>query len=369
MFLLLLQLTVAKGTINGLIFYANTVKMNNHVFFPPQQDNILTVFIAWLNLDLGIETCFYDGMDVYIYMWLQYVFPFYVWFLIFVIIVFSRYSHAVSKMLGSNPVAVLSTLILLSYAKLLRTIIMSLSYTVLEYPNNTLEHVWLFDGQILYFQTPKHIALGVFAILVLIFLFMPHTILMLISHKLYAYSNKKIFSWMNKIMPFLDTYHAPFNQEHRYWTGLLLLTRCALFLTFALNVFGSASVNLIAITSVSAGLMVVAWIRGKLYLNIYNDILEASFLLNLCIFSATTYHVNEIGGNQAGLAYTSVGIAFATFIGILFFHIYMRLKDTTCWQTVSAKVNNILQSIHSKPANACELKEIQNKGPPNNKCH
>ena len=188
------------------------------------------------------------------------------WFLIVVIILLSRHSHTVSRTLGSNPVAVLSTLILLSYAKLLRTIITSLSYTTLEYPNNTSQYVWLYDGQILYFQTTRHVILGVFAIVVLLFLFMPYTILMLTSHKLYAYSNKKLFSWLNRIMPFLDTYHAPYKQEYRYWTGLLLLIRCALFLTFALNSLGSSSVNLIATTSVSAGIMVIAWIRGRIYL-------------------------------------------------------------------------------------------------------
>ena len=343
-----LRMTVARGTINSLIFYANTVQINSHIFFPQRKSNILTVFIAWLNLDLGIETCFYDGMDVYVYTWLQYLFPFYVWFLIAIIIIVSHHSHTVSKLLGSNPVAVLSILILLSYTKVLRTIIWTLSYTVLEYENNTLQHVWLYDGEILYFQSPRHIVLGIFALLVLIFLFMPYTILMLISHKLYAHSNKRIFSWMNRIMPFLDAYHAPYNKQHRYWTGLLLLIRCAMFLTFALNTLGSASVNLIAITSVSAGLLVITWIQGKIYLNTYNDILEASFLLNLCIFSAATYHVNETGGNQAGLAYVSVGIALVTFICISSSHIYNKLKDTTFWKTLCAKFSKLINCIHHK---------------------
>ena len=63
--LLLLQLTVAHGTINGLIFYVN---VNRDIFFPPGVTNILTVFIAWLNFDLGIETCFYDGMNAYAFI-------------------------------------------------------------------------------------------------------------------------------------------------------------------------------------------------------------------------------------------------------------------------------------------------------------
>ena len=71
--LLACNLTVAMGTINGLIFYANIIAVDRSVFFPSGDTNILTVFIAWLNLDLGIESCFYDGMEAYGRMWLQFV--------------------------------------------------------------------------------------------------------------------------------------------------------------------------------------------------------------------------------------------------------------------------------------------------------
>ena len=57
-FIKVLNLTPAQGLINGLIFYANIVKANEYIFFPQKQTNFLTVFISWLNLDLGIETCF-----------------------------------------------------------------------------------------------------------------------------------------------------------------------------------------------------------------------------------------------------------------------------------------------------------------------
>ena len=71
---------------------------------------ILTVFIAWLNLDLGIETCFYDGMDAYAFTWLQFLFPLYVWILIGLIIIVSHYSRMIAQSLGNNPVPTLVTL-------------------------------------------------------------------------------------------------------------------------------------------------------------------------------------------------------------------------------------------------------------------
>lgn len=113
-FLSFLQLTVATGMINSVILYANIVQVNRNVFFPLDTVNILSVFVAWLNLDLGFDTCFYDGMDAYAQIWLQFAFPVYVWTLISLIIISSRYSITVSKLIGHNPVAVLATLILMS---------------------------------------------------------------------------------------------------------------------------------------------------------------------------------------------------------------------------------------------------------------
>ena len=63
------KLTTAVGTINGLIFYTNIVVASPSTFFPYVFQKLIFsfVFISWLNLDLGIEICFFDGMDVYIY--------------------------------------------------------------------------------------------------------------------------------------------------------------------------------------------------------------------------------------------------------------------------------------------------------------
>ena len=59
--LLVCKLTIAAGTISGLVFYANIVGVNRTTFLLVKTTDVLLVFIAWLNLDCGIETCFYDG--------------------------------------------------------------------------------------------------------------------------------------------------------------------------------------------------------------------------------------------------------------------------------------------------------------------
>lgn len=77
--LLLLRMTVASGTVNGMILYVNVVHISKDLFFPPEMSGttLLTVFIAWTNLNFGIPTCLYDGLDHYTYTWLQFLFPFY----------------------------------------------------------------------------------------------------------------------------------------------------------------------------------------------------------------------------------------------------------------------------------------------------
>ena len=70
-----LNLSVSVGTINGLLFYANMVKLNEAFFFPNGNIPVVSQFISWLNLDLGIEVCLFDGLDGYLNTWLQFAFP------------------------------------------------------------------------------------------------------------------------------------------------------------------------------------------------------------------------------------------------------------------------------------------------------
>ena len=326
-FLLVLKLTVAVGTINGLIFYANIVSVNRAQLFPSGETDILTVFIAWVNLDLGIETCFFDGMDAYSKAWLQYAFPIYVWALVGVIILASRYSTRIARCLGTNPVAVLATLFLLSYAKLLRSIINPLYVTYLDYPSDK-KAVWLVDGNVSYLKG-KHIPLFLTSLLALFLLFIPFTLLLLLGQWIQAQSERKCFKWISdyRVSTFLDVYHGPFKSKHRYWCGLLLVTRFCLFLVFTFNVNGDTSVNILAIAVCLIGLQAIFFLF-TVYKAWYLNVLEASFIINLLLLAVGTYYVEISEGNQNALTYTSVSVAFATFCGIVVYHSYLQIKDS-----------------------------------------
>ena len=213
-FLLLLNLTVSAGTINGLIFYANIIKASQAVYFPPEFNNsFLSVFIAWLNLDLGIETCFYNGLNSYDKTWLQFVFPLYIWFIVITIIVVSRYSTVASRMISNNAVQVLATLFLFSYTKILRIVITVFSSTVLTYPDGFMKRVWLYDGNI-DFLKEKHVTLFIASLLLLILLSVPFTFSLVSIQWLQRVSHYRPLFWVHRFMPLFDAYTGPYKHKH-----------------------------------------------------------------------------------------------------------------------------------------------------------
>ena len=320
-FILVCNLTVAIGTINGLIFYANIIAANRAVFLPFVTPNIVTVFIAWLNLDFGFETCFFDGMNSYAKVWLQIVFPLYILLLVAMVIYLSEHSHRFARLLlDKNPVATLSTLILLSYTKFIRTIIAALSITTLEYSDGSREIVWLYDSNIRYFEW-KHILLLITALLIL-FLGLVYTLLLLFWQWLYSHSNRKMLKWVSnpRLFYFMDAYQAPYDPRHRYWTGLLLLSRVILYLISALNVIGDPNINLIAIICVVVGLQFHSKVAKTVYKQWPLDVLESSYILNLTIFATGSLYLRQSNGNQVALAYCSTSIAIATFTATVIYH-------------------------------------------------
>ena len=343
--LLVLRLTVAEGTINGLVLFVNIFYVRRCQFLGTRNGCFpLNVFLAWLNLDFGIEICLYDGMDTYQNTWLQFLFPLYIWVLIGIVILSSRYSSWMTKKLGSNPVAVLATLVLLSYNKILQTIITVFSPTQLMYYNSTCNNAtvtptmhlkWLYDARIPFLEG-EHIPLFSIALLFLIFFILPYTLLLVFGQCLQAKSNLKIFSWVNRptFKYFLDNYHAPYQNSHRYWTGLMLLVRIVLLIAFACDVPNDPSQYMLAIITVAVCVQSLGWILGVsgVYKRQWVGILDASFILNLIIVSAaTSYCYGQqwcADDSQAVIGYTSLGVAFLTFIGILTYHLHMQVKGT-----------------------------------------
>ena len=202
--LLILNMTVAVGTLNGLIFYANVVYANKNILLLFQETNFAIILISWLNLDLGIDTCYFPGMDTYIKTWLYLAFPAYVILLVILVIIISSYSTKFSSLIGKkNPVATLATLILLSYAKLLEVCFNSLSVGILEYPNSSSRMLWLPDATVKYLSV-KHIPQFIVAVLVLL-VGLVYTTLLFSWQCLLHLPKWRIFKWSRN--PRIQTFY------------------------------------------------------------------------------------------------------------------------------------------------------------------
>ena len=82
-----------------------------------------TMFISWLNLNLGFPLCFYNGMTELWKAGLCLVFPFYLLLIVGILIVLSHFSTKVSNRLSHSSIQVLVTVVHLSFTKLLQAVI------------------------------------------------------------------------------------------------------------------------------------------------------------------------------------------------------------------------------------------------------
>ena len=226
--------------------------------------------------------------------------------------------HSFFRKCFYSSVSVLATLFLLSYAKLLRSIITIFSFTTLEYPDNFFVKVWSFDGNFQYIRS-KHIPLFLFALITLLLLWLPCTAILLSAQWLRTQTHRKGLRWLK---PFLDAYYGPFKDKHHYWVGVLLVVRGVLFVIFASFFAIEDNVNLLLISIASLSLPVYTSFSGRLYKRIYGNILENLYFLNLGVLGIGTLYIRLVGGNQEALVTTSVGIAFLEFCGITIFHSY-----------------------------------------------
>ena len=354
LFIKVFDLTVSKGTISGLIFYANIVWANRAILFPQNASHsypgleFLRVFVAWLNLDWGIETCFSQRLNGYEKVWLQFVFPLYIWLLAGLIILLCRYSTTATRLFGNNSISVLATLFLISYAKLLRTIITALGFSVLQYSEGP-HTVWSFDGNVDYFS-PAHSILFIASLITLIFLWIPYTLLFLLIQVLRKVDHYRILHWTVKYKPYFDTYTGPFKDKHHYWVGLLLLVRVLLLSIVAITTTIAPTFNLVAIVVSSALLLFHPYVYRKLYLTI----LESSFFLNLAITAAGILYVDKV--NKSQVIYPSVGIAFLQFIMIVGCHLYVLVRPC-CFKNRK----DTYDSLNTPTTNQSEQKNREQK--------
>ena len=267
-------------------------------------------------------------MDIYYKTWLRLAFPAYIIFIVFVIIWMSSCSSKFSNLIGKkDPVATLATLILLSYTKLLQTVIVSFSFVFLNYPNETSSTLrWLPDPSI-EFAAGKHIALICVAILILM-VGLVYTFLIFSWRWL---RECKVCKWTNnqRLHSFIDTYHIPHTGKHRYWTGLLLLVRIVVFILSAFSISIDPRITFLSVIAIMSCLFLYkTTFIIRVYKNWLLNAMDSFVYFNIVIFTAFTWLTQDYLHSrtkeilQMVIAYISVGTVVILTMLIIIFHVY-----------------------------------------------
>ena len=358
----LCDLTVSRGTLNGLILFANIIQVNKTTFFPHHSPlfltRVLVVFVAWLNLDFGIETCFFEGMDAFSKTWLQFAFPVFIWGLVILVIYSSRHSVRLSELIGTNAVQVLATLFLLSYAKLLRSVLSSVTPIHVSDCNGVASLRWIMDGNVPFIRWP-HVLLFLVAVFATFAYIVPLTLLAVLAPYLQANSGRCLLRWVVRIKPLLDAYMGPYKDKHRYWTGLMLVARIILFIIFAANATGNPNVNLLAVALTVGAILAWRSFSGRIYKSLLNSILETLYLVNLGMFTVITLFIRSIRASQEALEYITcffIGAALLMFLFTIAIHIYEqvppslvgKLRSLTSMQQAVSHLKAVKQKVSAK---------------------
>ncbi|XP_065893230.1 uncharacterized protein [Dysidea avara] len=352
--LFLLKLTVALGLINGLIFFCNMMSINEKLFFNTEisKYSFLRMFISLINLDLGIEICFYDGMSQLAKTGLQFVFPIYLW-LLMVIIIYAGKHYIRSRSLSfRSAIPILATLILLSYLKILRTTVSVFSFDEVSSSTGDSIHVWLPDPNVKYL-TGVHIVLFVIAFLFLLFFILPFVICFIFPRLVLRSKRLSYF------FPMLDCFLAPYKHKYRFWFGLRALVLLYLSAMEAVIFSSREALLLSSIAVVGFFALLQAYVhpfKDKLV-----DAIDLIFMGIFLLLAAVTLYLypSENGFEEVNIAVTVLGyVGFILFLVVIVYHVYDATKHTQWniwltklfWVRVTKycnKGNNFLPSTNS----------------------
>ena len=208
-----LGFSISEGYLNSLLFYCNVTSFYLSFFAPNSSLGFLLVKLV--NLSMGFELCFYDGMDTLAKVGIQLLFPAYLFFIMLVIIILAKYSSKISNA-GFSAAKTFSTLLLLCYSSVGETCILILAWKTFDHGLNGT--YWYADPTIQYGEGFHGLLVFVAVILILVYI-LPFSIGLLLP-PLILRTRLNIM-----LKPLLDAFWNPFKPKFRFWLGIRAILR------------------------------------------------------------------------------------------------------------------------------------------------
>ena len=308
LFLTTFNVTITNGYLNCFIFYVNCIYINRKEFFTEfYRYEVTRLMITWLNLDLGIEVCLFNGMTMIQKTWLQLGYVFYMWTLHIIIIFLCRRSTRCTHLFGENVNKVLSTLILLSFVKTGRILLIIGSVNDLFVLDSAValdKKVWLMDPNIGYAEGKLFPLLIVAMFLLVVLLLL--TLSLLFIQFLAKLSGWRCFRWVAKLYPFFETFTGPCTPKYAFWQGLMFTFQIFILISQGAKASPASGVTgLVALTLAILSSVFPKGVYKKRSINLF----QLSLLVNLAALSIVHYFPSKVNFKKRATQ-ISISIAF-----------------------------------------------------------
>ena len=257
-----LNITVSNGSIYGFLFYASFIQplyallLRHNTIHNRRYIVLMYSIISWFNLDIGIKTCFYNGMTAYQKIWLEFIFIGYVWALEILIIRLCRQYVYFTRLCGANIGKVLSTVLYMTVIKCTKLTFQCLHYIAIHDTShkNYTYFVWSPQTSIRYLSG-YHIPLFIFAVIMLAILLMFVSSLLFIQFL----RRQSFLSIVRRFLPFFETFSGPCNDTHAFWPGMIVFLQVGFHFQIMTHIYSDKSVVL-AISTASFLIIVLSFL-------------------------------------------------------------------------------------------------------------
>ena len=320
-----LKVSVSEGYLYGILFYSHIVVQCAYRLDPSNTGAFIP--IAFLSLNLGMEVCFYEGMDSLARTGLKFMFPLYIYSLMAMMVILARYFKCPGS-INFSAGQTFATLLILSYSNVLQTCIEITSFVNIESVKGNTTLRWLIDPTVKYF-TGFHIMLVIISGLLLIMYVIPLPLILLCPSKVYQLKCTK------KFKPVFDAFWYSFDPRFRFWLGIRMLslgtmTAVWFYTQYPTDLF----ISVTCLVCFSAIQLTIKPFKG-----VWRNAADNFFLINVIVlFQGALFfdHLNRVysiekekATRYAHTIFSTVTVASAYLVSILIlsYHIYKCLSQ------------------------------------------
>ena len=344
-----LHISISEGCINGVLFYVSVVSTYEINFIGHFSARQVFIPIFWLNLDMGFETCFYDGMTPLARAGLGLVFPAYLFILMVLFIFLASRSLRLSEYLAKSnftPSKLVATLIMLSYNSITQSCLQILGFIdVKVYQDDgsiSVIRQWATDPNMSYL-TSLHTVLFIIAIILVAVFVIPVPILLIIP----TFTSRVVW----RMKPLYDAFFCFYKDHCTFWLGSRLILR---ILIFIISSFLTPPLNVLLL-GICIALVVFASSVVHPYKLPYQGALDSFFLTNilLLVTGSLYFQMLEVSSSLSTdkaemiFIFIVVGVAYVAICAVFVWHMILRFP----WLLNVLPCKSKFKGQHTSPFN------------------